>query len=302
VADIQVKRKTSLTLTETFSVDGAPTDLDIAPPTGVPTVVATAPDGTTTAPTASGAWTGRTTGQFRVVLAAQPEVTYRDLTWTGTIGGQAQTLESRVEWIGDLLFTLAQFRALKVAGGTPFASSVTWPDAQILETRAEVLDEFTGILGFSPVPRFHRETLSVPYGGDVLLSELLVTRILSVTAGGIAQVAANFFVDPGGRLLPVSNYLASPWAAYGYGAVVVEYVAGWPRVKGDGSDVAMLRAAMKLSPGLGSTANTVTTPDGGVYTFDPAGQVTRFGNVRHFGVPAIDAWLNRYEQRGIAVA
>jgi hypothetical protein len=298
MADIQVKRKTSLTVTETFSVDGTPIDLD----SGTPTVVATAPDGTTSSPSVSGAWTGRTTGQYRVVLAGQPEVTWRDLAWTGTIGGQPQTLESRVEWVGEYLFPLAAFRALKVAGGTPFANPATWPNEQITETRTEVLEEFTDILGFSPVSRFYREVVSVGYGGEVILKQLLPTRVLSVTAGGVAQVAANFFVDPGGRLLPVTSYVASPWAAYGYGVVAVEYAAGWERPKGDCSDVAMLRAAMKLDPGISSTASTVSTPDGSSYTFDAAGQVTRGGTTRHFGVPAIDAWLQRHAAGSVAVA
>ena len=298
MADIQVKRKTSLSVTETFSVDGQPINLD----SGLPVVTATAPDGSTSVLTADASFSGRTTGQYRVAVPAQAEVTWRDLTWTGTIGGLSQTLEGRVEWVGDLLFTLAGFRALKVAGGTPFASSATYPDALVLETRAEVLDEFTDILGFSPVPRFYRETHSLGYGGNLILRELLVTKVLSVTVSGVAQTAGNFYVAPGGVLVPVSGYLPAPWAGYGYGNVTVEYISGWPRVRGDCSDVAMLRAAMKLNPGMSSTASTVTTIDGASYTFDQAGQVTRAGTTRHFGVPAIDSFLNRHTMAGLAVA
>jgi hypothetical protein len=64
----------------------------------------------------------------------------------------------------------------------------------------------------------------------------------------------------------------------------------------------MLRAAMRLDPGISSAATNVTTPDGVSYSFDPAGQVTQAGIVRHFGVPAIDSWLNRWSQAGFAVA
>jgi hypothetical protein len=303
VADLlQFKRLTSATITQTFTVDGSPLDLD----SGVPVVTITRPDGTTIpSGTVSNSWAGppaRSTGQYRFVLAGQPNETLLTVTWTGTIGGQSQTLQNTIEVVGADLFTISALRAMKVSGGTPFSSSVTWPDTVLADTRAEVLEEFTDILGFSPVPRFHRQVCSVGYGGQVILDGLLAHRVLSVSVAGVAQVAANYFVAPGGVLLPVSSYAAAPWAHSGYGNVVVEYVAGWDRVKGDGSDVAMLRAAMKLIPGLGSTANQVTTPDGASYSFDPAGQVTRAGNVRHYGVPAIDAWLNRHSMGGVAVA
>lgn len=297
MADIQVKRKTSLSVTETFSVDGAPIDLD----SGVPTVTATAPDGTTTSPTATHVGAAGS-GQYRIVLAAQPEVTWRDLTWTGTIGGQSQTLEGRVEWVGDLLFTLAQFRQLKVVGGTPFANATTYPDAQILETRAEVLDEFTDILGFPPVPRFRRETFDGTGGYSLPLpGGPYAQRILSVTVNGVAQTASNYQIGVGNTVEAVASYSYGTAFTWGRRNVTIEWVEGWPRPKGDAADVAMLRAAMKLSPGLSSTASTVSTPDGAVYSFDPAGQVTRGGTTRHFGVPAIDSFLNRHAARvGVA--
>jgi hypothetical protein len=297
---LQLKRLTSATITQTFTVDGLTKDLD----SGVPVVTITKPDGTTIASGTVSHVGVVDSGQYKFVLAGQPEVTELAVTWTGTIGGQPQTLTNIIEVVGADLFTISAMRAMRVGGGTPFSTTATplYSDQQIMDARAEVLEEFTGILGFSPVPRFHREVISVGYGDQVILKELLVTRVLSVTVAGVAQTASNYFVAAGGVLLPVTSYVAAPWAHAGYGNVVVEYVAGWDRVKGDGSDVAMLRAAMKLNPGLSSTANTVTTPDGASYSFDPAGQVTRAGHVRHFGVPAIDSWLNRHAMGGLAVA
>jgi hypothetical protein len=293
---LQILKGTGARPRITFYSNGAPADLD----SGVPTVTVTTPAGATSTPTASKVTD--TTGIYEFTLTPQPEVIYLTITWAGAIGGVTQTRTTYVEVLGGSLFTLAALRDLKVAGGRPFESTTTYPDAMLLDTRTEVLEEFADILGFSPVSRFYREVVSVGFGGEVILKQLLVTRVLSVTAGGVAQVAANFFVDPGGRLLPVTSYAASPWAAYGYGVVVVEYAAGWERPKGDCSDVAMLRAAMKLDPGISSTASTVSTPDGSSYTFDAAGQVTRGGTTRHFGVPAIDAWLNRHSMAGLAVA
>jgi hypothetical protein len=299
VADIQVKRKTSLTLTETFSVDGAPIDLDA----GLPTVVATAPDGTTTNPAVSGAWTGRTLGQYRVVLAGQPEVTWRDLTWTGTIGGLSQTLESRVEWIGSLLFTLADLRDYQMPGSaaTPFDDPVKYPDAKLHKARAATLARFTKALGFSPVPRHAREIVTVGYGSGVILKQLLVTKVLSVTAGGVAQIAANFYVDTGGRLLPVSSYLASPWTAYGYGVVAVEYEHGWPGVDDDGRDAALAYAASRLNPSAFTSGTSYTTPDGVSVSYEPS-EVGRNNYKRFTGIRDVDRFLNLHAAGEIAVA
>src|SRR6266508_56701 len=155
MASIQALRGTSVTVTETFSNEDGPIDLD----SGVPTVVAKFPDGTalTPAPVASGAWSGRTTGQYRIVLDPQAEVTYLDpITWTGTIGGKTQTLYSRVEWVGGLLFNLSDLRGLKVAGGTPFAENAVPPFStqRLMDARVTVTEELRTILGFHPVPRF----------------------------------------------------------------------------------------------------------------------------------------------------
>src|SRR5215217_6343865 len=247
MADIQVKRKTSLTLTETFSLDGAPQDLD----SGVPTVVSTAPDGTTTTynagttPAVQGTWTGRTTGQYRLVIAGQPEVTWRDLTWTGNIGGQPQTLESRVEWLGALLFTLDDLRSYTMPGSaaTPFEDPVKYPAAKLQRARAATLARFTTALGYSPVPRHAREVHSVGSGDTVVLDRLCATRILSVTVAGVAQTASNYFIAKGGVLQPVSGYSASVWSSSGFGVVAVEYEHGAQGVEDDGREAALTYAA-----------------------------------------------------------
>ena len=291
---LQFKRLTSAVLLQTFKSGTTPTDLD----SGLPTITITKPDGTTIAP---GTISHPSTGTYSFTLAGQPDPTKLDVTWTGTVGGQPQTLESKVEILGWDLFTIGELRALQIGGDTPFESQTTWPDSKLHEARAATLDEFTQILGFPPVPRFYREVHSIGPSGALLLDQLKATRLLSVTVAGVAQSTSGFYLD-GVAVLPVSNYAASSWSSYGYGVAVVEYVAGWPRPMGDGSNVAMLRAAMRLQPGISSTATAVTTPDGVSYSFDAAGQVTQAGTVRHFGVPALDSWLNRWSQPRLAVA
>jgi hypothetical protein len=294
---LQFETLSSATVVETFTSGTTLTDLD-GGVGAVPVVTVTRPDGTTIAP---GTVTRTGVGTFSFVLAGQPNPTELMVTWTGTIGGQSQTRVGTIEILGAQLFTVAEFRAWRVPGGTPFENPTTYPDSDIHRARAEVLEEFTQILGFSPVPRFHREIHSVRGWDQVLLNEKEATRVLSVTVSGVAQVAANFYVGPGGTLTPVTAYQASSWPAYGYGNVVVEYVAGLPRVPGRGRNAAMLMAGAALNPAGFSTAQSVSMPTGETYTYEPA-ETGRGGFQRHTGVRDLDRWLNRWAQPRLGVA
>jgi hypothetical protein len=300
---LQILKGTGARPRVTFYANGLPSDLDA----GVPTVVATRPDGTVDGGAVSGvAHVGAVgSGTYEFTLAVQPDPTLLTVTWAGNIGGVGQTLTTFIEVLGGLLFTLPELRALKVGGDQPFSLTATPPftDAQLMEARAATLDEFESFLGFSPVPRHAREVHSLGYHDQLILERLFPTRLLSVTVAGAAQPTSGYFIDRGGRVLPVSGYTLGPWGSYGYGVVAVEYQHGWNRVKGDGSVVAMLRAAMRLQPGISSTARSVTTPDGVTYDLgDMAGQVTSAGTTRRFGIPAIDSWLLEHRQASAAVA
>lgn len=304
MGSVQVAKGTSITVTETFSVDGTPADLD----SGVPSVVAKFPDGSslTPAPIASGTWTGRTTGQYRIVLDGQAEVTYLDpITWTGTIGGKQQVLYSRVEWVGAMLFTLAELRAFKVGNGYPFAENAVplFSNRQLMDARAAVLDEFEDILGFSPVPRYAREVHDGDGSGTLLLRKLMAHRdgLLSVKINGAAQVVGDYSLRPSGMLRATSDYVASGTFTAGADNVAVEYRHGWTRVEGIGRDAAMAMAAKILQPSGFSNATTVTTPDGVSYSYVPS-EMGRGGYRRYTGIRDLDEWLNRRSEAGLAVA
>jgi hypothetical protein len=299
---VQVKRKTSLTITETFEVDGSPVNVD----SGLPTLVATFPDGTALSPlpTVSGSWTGRTTGQYRVVLPAQPEVTWIDYELTGPIGGLPQTVGGRVEWLGELLFNLAELRAMRVAGSKPF-NATDYPDSVVLARRAEVTDDFEARCGWSFIPRFAREITDGTGRAEILLDHLKASKLLSVTVNGVAQTVGNYTLDRSGVLRATSAYMASGWFQGGVSNVTVEYQHGWDRPPAAISSAALARTAMLLAPSqAGSTVSSWTTPDGTTYSMDAAGQVTAAGTIRHYGVPGIDSVLNSpaYNAMGMAVA
>lgn len=293
---LQVLAGTSVTVTETFHLDGVPANVDAV----LPTLTLTRPDGTafTPLPTVLDAWAGppaRSTGQYRFVLDLDPLETpyWLDYKLTGTIGGDIQKLKGRVEWIGDTLFNFKAFRDMRVANGTPFATTAIplISDADIHTTRAAILDEATDILGYSPVPRFARETHDG--GADVVLYHHMATDLLSVKVAGTAQSVAGYYLHPSGVLRPVSNFQPSSPIPSGVGSVVVEYVHGAGRVPGNGSHVAMLWAAAQLNPSGFSSASTVSMPDGSTYTYEPS-EVGRSGFVRFTGIRDVDRWLNRH--------
>jgi hypothetical protein len=293
---VQVKRKTSSTVRGFFSYNGSPQDLD----DGVPAVTVTNPDGTThSTPAATHVEPAAgNPGAYQFVLAAQPEVTILGVAWVGTIGGQQQTLEGRVEVVGELLFNHGDLRRLTVNDTARFADTGKFPDAKLQGARTATLEEFTKILGFSPVPRFAREVLSGNGRSSLFVRSHKCSALLAVTIDGTAQTVADFDLEETGELV---------WAAGSFPAtrrrnVAVSYAHGWGAPQGACSDRALAAAATELQPGLAASTSTVTTPSGETYVFDPAGQVTRAGTTRYYGSPRIDSWLNLHRSASLAVA
>ena len=296
MADSQVLRGSSTTIRETFSVDGVATNLDAA---ALPAVVATYPDGSA-GPTLTATKPAATTGVYQVVLPAEPEVTWLDLTWTGTVGGQPQTLRSRVEWIGAFLFSLSDLRAMRRGDGTPFTDTAAFPDSAIAARRTEVLDDFEARTGYSFVERFTREVHSGGGSSSLFVRRMRPGTLLSVSVDGGAQTVSGFDLEETGRLTWTGGTLLGTRPRN----VVVCYVRGWERPPPAITSAALARAAMLLLPSVGSTVSQWTTPDGVTYSYDQAGQSFAGGGVRHYGVPAIDSVLNSpaYNAGGLAVA
>jgi hypothetical protein len=290
---LQFKRLTSATIIQVFYSGVTPTDLD-GGVGAMPVVTVTRPDGTTIAP---GTVTRTGTGTFQFVLAGQPDCTILDITWTGTIGGQVQTLENTVEIVGADLFTVSAFRALRVANGYPFATTATplYSDAQIRDERTAVLDEFTDALGFSPVPRFTTETHDAD-GGPIVLYQHVEGRLLSVKVAGTTQAISGYYLHPAGILRPISGYQHGPAFPYGIGSVTVEYVSGWRRPRGKCSDMAMLLAAKYLNPSGFTSATSVSLPDGSTYSYEPS-ETGRGGYIRPTGFRDVDRWLLAHQAR-----
>src|SRR6266498_1220182 len=174
---------TSAQPNRTFNADGVSTDLDGG--IGVmPTVVVKRPAGTTIAP---GTISRTEVGTYAFTLQPQAECTYLTITWSGPVGSITQTLTSHVEVVGAQLFTIPEARNFKVAGSAPLNATA---DADLLETRDSITDEFEAICGWSFIPRYRRDTL---YGAldQLVLDRLKVQRIISVTIDGTAFTAPS---------------------------------------------------------------------------------------------------------------
>jgi hypothetical protein len=294
---VQVERGTSFTPIVEFQYNGVGTNLD----SGLPVITLTKPDGT--AGPASGTVTSLGGGQYSFVAPAQPECIWLTYTAVGTIGGQVQTRRGTIEWLGEALFNVSAFRAMKVAGGTPFALTAIplYSDRQIMDTRTEILDEFEEILGFSPVPRFRRETFDGDGRTCLILPGLLASRVLSVTVNGVAQTAGNYQIGVGNTLEAVTSYsYGTPFTA-GRRNVTVEWVHGWERVKGIGSHIAMIWAGAQLNPSGFSSASTISMPDGSTYTYEPS-ETGRGGFRRPSGIRQADRWFDLHSQASVGVA
>jgi hypothetical protein len=298
---VQVRKKTSLSVTETFSIDGNPVNVD----SGLPTLAATFPDGTDLdpLPLVSNSWTGppaRTTGQYRFMLAAQPEVTWLDYELTGTIGGQPQTLGGRVEWIGEYLYNLDDARRFRIGGSAVLSDATKYPNADLLDIRTEITEDFTERGNVSFMPRYARETLDGSGGRELLLEKMLPHKAISVTVGGIAYSAgelADLGFPRGGKIARMSLGVFTS----GYRNIVIEYAHGYQQVPPAIRRAALHRATMLLNPSpAGSTVTSWTSPDGTTYSYDRTGQ-TRGGMVYHYGVPVIDGPLNYYGMTGAGV-
>jgi hypothetical protein len=292
VADLlQFLAKTPVQPRASFYSSGALTDLD-GPAGGTCTVAVTLPDGSPGP--ASGTVSHVSTGIYSFELAGPADPTVYDIAWSGEIGGKPVQVDTQAEALGELLFNLGDLRELRVGNGKPFAATAVpnFTDEQLQEARTATLEEFQQILWHAPVPRYARTVAQGDGSKALRLPHYKVQRVLAASIDGTALSAdelADLYVDDRW----VVRKTLGVWPAT-EGSVTVSYVHGWERVEGDGSNIAMLRAAMRLIPGLADAASSVTTPDGTSISFDPAGQVTRAGRVRHFGVPAIDSWLNRW--------
>jgi hypothetical protein len=270
----RVVRGRSFTLYKTFYANGVPAD-----PTGAPTVTITRADGTAVTP---GAVTDETeAGTWSVTVTAANNLLLDTLTvdWAATVAGNSQEYLDVVEVAGDVLFGLAEFRAM----GSAYASVTNYPDSAIVGIRTTVEQALEDACSRAFVPRYALETLSGTGTTDLMLKWPDVRSIRSVMIDDVAGVPADVAFRPTGVA-----YLAAGWTA-GYGNVVVGYEHGMPYPPERIRRAALLLAKRWLTPGAADDRAISQTTEAGTYALFQAGVRGHL-----FDVPEVQAAVDQY--------
>lgn len=279
----------SATLTHTFYSDGTATN----PSPDSATIGITREDGTVLVAAGTGTTdTGTGTVTYTLTPTHTALLDVLTVTWTATFGGQSQSFVTHVEIRGDVLFTIAEARALK-----PLDSTTTYPTASIVAARTIAETALEDACHVPFVPTYFRTTVEGNWRGDVLLPIVRPLTITSVAVDGIAVTLSDVTLYEDGRL-----YYAAGWPM-GAGVtrrnIAVQGTYGYPYPPPRVSRAALLLAKRFLvdSP-VSDRATTLTTEDGTTSLLVTAG-------VRQavFDIPEANAIVDHYGmQDAFAVA
>jgi len=292
----RVQRNTAATLSHTFYVGETPTA-----PTGTPTYAIVDANGTAVS-------SGNATVASNSVtapLAAQSQVAWLTVAWTGIVGGNTVTEYDQVEVTGGFLFGLAEGRA----SDSSLADTSKYPAQDLIDKRVETEVECEQICDQAWVVRYRRVILDgtgtwdlvVPDGGDDVRGGILLRGVCTIRRVSVAPTIANTFVDL------TANQLAAV-AVTGAGAlrrtdgnvwtegvqnIVVEYEYGNDAPPADLKSKAMIRFRQLLNltkSGVPERAQSYTVDSGGTYRLSQPGAYET-------GSPEVDAAYWRYSRR-----
>jgi hypothetical protein len=237
----RVVRGRSFTLSKTFYSDGV-----VATVTGTPTLAIVRSDGTTVTTTAV---SGSGVGPFTATVTAANNALLDTLTvtWTATIGGQANTYIDAVEVVGDTLFGIADALAIM-----PTATA-----AQIADARTIAETEIEAQLGYALVPRFTLEKLTGRWLNNLRVRNEYVRAIRSATVNTIALSAPQVALLSFDRNGFISGYewgslVTGQWMTLNNVTIGYEYGLDYPP---PGAGRAVLAEAMEY---LGGSTTTGT--------------------------------------------
>lgn len=276
----RIVRGRSATLTHTFYSDGSPTN----PSPDSATVTITNDAGTAVVTNQATTDTGTGTVSYTVTPTQTANLDLWTVDWTATFGGQSQVFTDYVEIVGDVLFTIAEARAI-----TPLNNTTTYPTALITTMRTRVEQALEDACGVAFVPRYRRELVSGIGTTRAVLSMPRVTAIRSTTLDGTsigATALATLIPNLGGVV-----YYPTGWTA-GYGNYSIAYEHGheYPpeRVRG----AALLLAKEWLVQGPVDARTTTMTNEDGTYILSTPGMR---GAV--FGLPEVDSAVMEYSMQ-----
>lgn len=283
----RILRGTAETLSAAFTVDGTAVD------PGTVTVTITRADGTTLV---QGGATGGAGAAPRTYALSTSQTALLDqltITWTTANLG---TLTTSAEIVGAHLFTISEARAFE--SGT-LENVTTYPQSRIEEDRARITDAFEDICGVSFIPRYRYVRLD-SVRDAVELPDMYIQTIRSFetrsgsdwTAYDQAAISDLLYDDTG------QVWQECSWLSAGRQTVRVGYEYGYRTVP-----LEIHRAALRLLVSIyGSTQTNfperATSMSDEFGTFSLATPGLRGS---HFGLPEIDAILNRHRATRIGI-
>lgn len=271
----RVLRNTAATIGATFTVDNVGTD----PVPDSATVTVAREDGTTLI--ASTAAIAGASGLFTYTLTpthtAQLDVL--KATWTATLSGYAQSLETFVEVVGGYLCTIADIDAQLSKGGT--ASDYTYTQKTAARTAATAAFETEAGVAFAP--RYKRVKLDGVSGADALLPVPMVRSLTSVTQDDTALTVADLELYETGVV-----YNSAGWTS-GRRNVEIKMEWGYQTPPPDVSRAIAILAASLLKDGPFDDRGYGVTDEGGAVRLLTAGI-----SGASFSIPEVQAALDRH--------
>jgi hypothetical protein len=223
-------------------------------------------------------------GEYTFALNPQPAVADLTVTWAGSWGGVAQSIQSKAEIVGAYLFTLAQARSFDKAA---LANTTLYSDSLIREARAGITDFFEEVCGVSFVPRYGRDVVDGNSGTDIWLTRPRVNSVLAATVDAVAisDLSAVVVYDYG------MAYRPSSWTAVNRRGVIVEYEHGYTQPPYDIHLAALTYLRYLLVASELSDRTVMFTNELGTIRNAVAG--------RNYptGIPSVDAALIRHDER-----
>lgn len=285
----RIPRGSANTIQARFSVDEAPLDSSIPV-----TIEVVRDNGDVVVPAGTATNTGAVGDglyEFTLLPSHTGLVDILTARWTATLGGEAMTLETRVEVVGGFYFTLADGRASDDA----LADTVKYPTARLAEARDEVEDECEDITNVAWVRRYAKVTLSGDGSNNLVLPHYMVRSVRSIvdgdtTAWTAPQLAALRVSDSG--VLSAARTGAIPFA-FGDRNLTVIYEHGYDQPPADLRRASIIRFrsfVFATKSGIPDRATSFVAAEGGNFTLSTPG---RAGTPT--GIPEVDAAYNRHD-------
>ena len=268
----------------TFSNDAGPLDTDTE------TVAVTVYDGAdaeaftaTAMKVAVGVYRFTATAENLAVLDSY------SIKWVPVFGGDSETHWSRFEVVGDHYFTQGQARAFR---GGKLADETTYPDQEIIDAREEIESDFEEHCQRAFVRRAKREIFRLP------------RRYLDLSEYRNPEVISVSVTDSTGTVALTESELADLWVDAGYlyrttawsgTSIEVHYSYGEYEVPAP-----IRRAALEVL--LDRLINT-DVPNRTTMHTDETGTTQYMTETpkKPFGIPSVDATLNRYREHRSSV-